>query len=182
MARHFKLHVQPGHPDGCGGFQGVGTLCLLSGLILTVPGLWLGFWLAAAPRLGYGTTYLVQHSALLLLTLVLACAAFGVPLIWMHRAMVRDTKELRSKLRIQEEALARSARDLLLQGNSLRAEDLEQRVETLNAKGDFYARHRRIPTWPIRASTSRLFVALQFVPTSALVERIVPALSTPPAS
>ena len=172
LARRFTLRVHPGHPDGCGGFRGIGTLCLVSGLILTVPGVWLGFWLLAAPTFGYGSTYLVQHSVLAIVTLGLAVAAFGLPLYEMHRAMLRDTVSLRSNVRILEQQLGQSTRALLLDASNLEA-GIDDRLEKLNTQRDFYAQHHHIPTWPIRASRPLLFAALQAVPTTAVAERVI---------
>lgn len=168
LGAKFDCRVQTQHPDGAGGFGGLGEVCFLNALIVIVPSIFLGVWrtlIANVPaynaRYGYLTDW---FGALLLVTFVLAIVAFAAPLYGVHRAMARYRalrQEDLDKIGNAMDGLTQRIRTAAESGDSQRASDLKQQHAELS---EFYSRELDAPTWPVDARLMRRYFLTQIVP------------------
>jgi len=172
----FPLRVQLGHPDRCGGFQPIGNLCLWNALILSVPGVFLGFWIAAGPSSQYGSTYVALHSVLASIVVVLATVAFLAPLWGIHRAMVRSAAALRVDVERHGQRIDELARELIAARDDLTPEDLQAKSADLDRRKALYVANEHIPTWPIDVRLATKFGTSQLVPLLGLTGLSKPIL------
>lgn len=164
LGRRFPLRVQLGHPDRCGGFEPLGNLSLWNALILSVPGVYLGWWIIVGPSSQYGTTYVALHSILAGIVMVLAAVAFALPLWSVHRAMVRSSGELRAAIERQGQRIDDLARELVASKDDLPPEEWEQKARDLEHRQAVYRAHERVPTWPIDVRLATKFGTSQLIP------------------
>jgi hypothetical protein len=160
----FALRVQLGHPDRCGGFEPLGNLCLWNALILSVPGVFLGWWIIAGPSSQYGDTYVALHSALATAVIVLATLAFVVPLWGIHRAMARSAAGLRDAIERQGQRIDQLARELVAARDDLAQDEWEAKSADLERRKALYVANQHIPTWPIDVRLATKFGTSQLVP------------------
>lgn len=107
----FGFNLQVRHPDRSGGLNPLGDLCSMIGLVLAVPALYLSGWIvilgdvagvlrragAPAPEYAIGVRLLVEHVAgyadffpyLLMVIVIFAIVAFVLPVMTVHRQMLR---------------------------------------------------------------------------------------------
>jgi len=160
----FPLRVQLGHPDRCGGFQPLGNLCLWNALVLSVPGVFLGWWIIAGPASQYGSRYVALHSLLASLVVVLATIAFLLPLWSIHRSMVRDATHLRDDIERHGQRIDRLTRDLVAARDDIPSETWEAMARDLERRQELYKANEKVPTWPIDARLATKFGTSQLVP------------------
>lgn len=160
----FPLRVQLGHPDRCGGFQPLGNLCLWNALILSVPGVFLGWWITAGPSSQYGDTYVALHSVLASIVVVLATLAFVVPLWGIHRAMNRSAAGLRDDVERHGQRIDQLARELVAARDDLTPGEWEAKSADLERRKALYLANEHIPTWPIDLRLATKFGTSQLVP------------------
>jgi hypothetical protein len=160
----FPLRVQLGHPDRCGGFKPLGNLCLWNALVLSVPGVFLGWWIIVGPASQYGSRYVAFHSLLASLVIVLATIAFLLPLWSVHRVMVRDATHLRDDIERHGQRIDRLARDLVAARDDIPSETWEAMVSDLGRRQELYKANEKVPTWPIDARLATKFGTSQLVP------------------
>ena len=169
LGRAFDLQLKLNHPDGCGGFRPLGDVCLISASVLSVPAVYLGFWIAVAPRTDlYRSLYLEQHIVLLGITVVLAFAAFLVPLWTIHEEMVQEAGRLRREVDKVAEQIDRLSRSLLDRSAKLSADEAAAVAKDLEVRQATYQRIERIPTWPIDLRLALRFGTSQVVPLLSL--------------
>jgi hypothetical protein len=164
LGHAFALRIQLGHPDGCGGFRPLGDLCLWNALLVTVPAIFLGFWVVLAPKFGYGDTYVGLHTTLLGVLIVLATVTFLAPLWSAHLAMRRDAERLRQEVDEVGQTIDRLSRDLLARADELTPEESGKMTRDLEIQQQIYRRNEQIPTWPIDVRLAVKFSAAQVVP------------------
>lgn len=164
LGERFSLRLQLGHPDGCGGFKPLGNVCLWNALILAVPGAFLGWWIAVGPVSQYGSRYVVLHSVLAAIVVLVATVAFLAPLWSIHRAMTRSAEAVRGHLEQHGRRIDELARELVERGDQLSAGQRESRSNDLKFWRELYERHRHVPTWPIDLPLVTKFVGSQAVP------------------
>jgi hypothetical protein len=164
LGRSYRLRLQIGHPDGCAGLRPVGDLCLWNALLLSVPAVFLGFWLPLAPEFGYGTTYTGLHATLLAVLVGLAVVTFVAPLWTIHLAMRRDAERIRAEVDEIGRTIDRLSRHLLKRADELSPEDAKRMLSDLQAHQDVYKRHEHVPTWPIDTRIALKFSSAQVVP------------------
>jgi hypothetical protein len=164
LGRRFPLQLQMGHPDGCGGFEPLGSLSLWNALILAIPGLFLGWWIAIGPTSQYGTRWLAFDSALAVIVVVLAGIAFVAPLWNVHRAMARSAEQLRVEVEQRGREIDRLARELLARPEALTSEARAQKAKDLELQQGLYRDSEAIPTWPINLRLALKFGSSQLVP------------------
>jgi hypothetical protein len=169
LGRTFDLQLKLNHPDGCGGFRPLGDVCLISASVLSVPAVFLGFWIAVAPRTDlYRSLYLEQHVVFLGITVVLAFAAFLVPLWTIHEEMVQEAGRLGREVDKVAEQIDRLSRTLLDRSAKLSADEAAAVAKDLEVRQATYQRIQRIPTWPIDLRLALRFGTSQLVPLLSL--------------
>jgi hypothetical protein len=164
LGRDYDLRIQVGHPDGCGGFRPVGDLCLWNGLLLSVPAIFLGFWLPLAGEFGYGTRYTGLHTILLGVLIGLAVVMFVAPMWSIHIAMRRDAERIRKEIDEVGRRIDQISRDLLRRADDLTPEEAKQMTSDLESHQDVYRRTENLPTWPIDLRIAVKFGTAQVVP------------------
>jgi hypothetical protein len=160
----FVLRIQLGHPDGCGGFRPLGELCLWNALLVTVPAMFLGFWVVLAPKFGYDRTYVGLQTTVLGVLLLLATVTFLAPLWSVHLAMQQDAKRLRQEVDEVGQTIDRLSRELLARADELTPDESEKMTRDLEIQQQIYHRNEQIPTWPIDVRLAVKFSAAQVVP------------------
>ena len=94
LTLQFKFHIQPSHPDHCGGLRTLGNFSLGMALPLLILSLLLGLYtLVGFTPLGVHLLEPIFATILLPFVLLLAAIAFFVPLWNVHRKMVDRRKE-----------------------------------------------------------------------------------------
>lgn len=164
LGSRFRLQLQVGHPDGCGGFEPLGSLSLWNASILAVPGLFLGWWIAIGPTNQYGTRWLTFDTALAAIVVMLAGMAFVAPLWNIHRAMARSAELLRVEVEHRGREIDRLARELLAGPEVLTSDVTAQKAKDLELQRSLYRDSQAIPTWPINTRLAVKFGSSQLVP------------------
>lgn len=164
LGHAFVMRIQLGHPDGCGGFRPLGELCLWNALLVTVPAIFLGFWVVLAPKFGYGDTYVGLHTTLLGVLIVLATVTFLAPLWSVHLAMQQDADRLRQEVDEVGQTIDRLSRELLARADQLTPDESEKMTRDLEIQQQIYRRNEQIPTWPIDVRLAVKFSSAQVVP------------------
>jgi hypothetical protein len=167
----FKLDIQPGHGDGCGGLARLGELSVLFGVIFSVPTIVLALLFLAG--------YLNLFSYLLIAALVVAAVllplgsvAFFWPLWRIHREMNAARESY------QDEAVRRIApveqrlRRQLASGkmNDPETERLERLLDPLQM---LYRAQGTYPTWPVSGAQFVGFFTAQIAPLAAALLTLV---------
>jgi hypothetical protein len=160
----FPLRVQLGHPDRCGGFEPLGNLCLWNALILSVPGVFLGWWIIVGPSSQYGLRYVALHSALASIVVVLATIAFVVPLWRVHLVMARSAEKLRAGIERNGQRIDQLARELVAARDDLGPDEWESKAKELERLQALYRANEKVPTWPIDVHLATKFGTSQLVP------------------
>jgi hypothetical protein len=94
LTLQFKFHIQPSHPDHCGGLRTLGNFSFGMALPILILSLLLGFYaLIGFTPLGAYLLEPILATILLPFVLLLAAIAFFVPLWDIHRKMVDGRKE-----------------------------------------------------------------------------------------
>jgi hypothetical protein len=164
LGRRFPLRLQLGHPDRCGGFEPLGSLCLWNALILSVPGVFLGWWIIAGPTSQYGDRYVALHSGLASLVVLLATIAFVLPLWGVHRAMERSAVRVREDIERQGQRIDQLARELVAAKEDLAPEAWDAKAKDLERRQALYKANERVPAWPIDVRLAVKFGTSQLVP------------------
>lgn len=164
LGRCFDLQLQLGHPDQCAGFEPLGSLSLWNALVLAVPGLFLGWWIAVGPTSQYGNRWLGLDSVLAVVVVVLSLLAFVAPLWNVHRAMARSANRLAGELEERGRAIDRLARELLTGKDALSSQDRAEKAKDLELQQALYRDNEHIPTWPINLRLALRFGTSQLVP------------------
>ena len=110
LGKKFYIKPRLGDPDGCGGLEPLGNLCLLNALIVSIAGVYLGGWiiLAHVPQPGLGDP--LQSSWLLadefvnlyfwlaLIPIALSTICFVLPLWSIHQEMQAKAETLKQEM------------------------------------------------------------------------------------
>lgn len=158
-----KLRIRLGHPDGCGGLEPLGRICVWNALILAVPGALLAFWLVAAYS-GYEGTNMAVHGVLELTVFAVAVLALIVPLRRTHEQMQAAALPADAA----KQAIAAEIDDLTEALLADPAPDPRERLrlaKRLRRERRVYASFESLPTWPIRSRDVVQF-AVANVPTA----------------
>lgn len=167
LGRRFDVTPLLQHPDGCGGLEPLGQLCLSNALIVSVAGLFLGGWIVVGPITQYhalAAAYAPLFTKLLIIPLVFAGISFFWPLWSVHEIMVAKRALVRQRL----DALGRSiddvARELLTcagDTDPTKAADLAKRLELMQQT---YQSEQHVPVWPFNTSILTKLLTAQAVP------------------
>lgn len=160
----LPLQIQLGHPDRCGGFKPLGDLCLWNALILSVPGVFLGWWILVGPASQYGSRYVALHSLLASVVVVLATVAFLLPLWRIHRVMVESARGLRDDIEQHGQRIDELTRKLIAAREDLPDESWERLAKDLERRQALYRANEKVPTWPIDVRLAVKFGTSQAVP------------------
>jgi hypothetical protein len=160
----FDLEVQFDHPDGAGGLEPLGNLCLWNALILTIPAAYFAAWMILGPRSIYGNAYTDLFTKLLLVPILLTPVTFILPLWSIHRLMAAKAVTLRRDLDELGESINRLARQILNQADTLDPDDAQKKVKSLELMQQVYQDSRNIPVWPLNVTILTKFGTAQIVP------------------
>lgn len=175
----FRLEIQPGHPDQCGGLAPLGNLCLVSALIIALPGIYLGGWMAVGPALGFAAlsdTYRPVFTWLLLVPVIFSVITFILPLWETHRVMVVKKAAILHNLDELAESMNRRDQELLQVTDNLdpvagaaRIHDLEEIQAQIASLEKIYTQHQKISAWPFNTGIFLQFLTTQAVPVLTLL-------------
>jgi hypothetical protein len=164
----FDARVRAQHPDGAGGWAPIGAVCLANALIIVVPAIDVGLWLAlmatvpgARQRYGHYEDWFI---VLLLITFSLAVVAFVVPLYGVHRAMLREREARRpdrDAITKQMDRVAPEMRTAATQGKATELDALSKQHGQLLA---LYESERDLPSWPVDLRVVGSYLVAQLVP------------------
>jgi len=177
IGKEFDLIPQLGHIDGCGGLRPIGDICLLNALILSIPSLFLGFWIVTAPSFKstageYG--YLVNFFSILLLPVIfLVFVSFFFPLWRIHKVMHTKGSEVKKQMDKIANSINDNTRYLLENVNELEEFEGEKISKKLNFMKQIYEQNHKIATWPFNLRIMINLFGSQVIPVLALVKRIV---------
>lgn len=172
LGRKFKLNPQPENPDGCGGLEPIGNLCLWNALIISIMAIWLGSWIILVtmpPFEIYGPQYRSVHSVLLIIPISLSIIAFLWPLWKIHNQMEMGqakiyygSNQLNNKInRLDQETLAQPGTpNLRKKEKVVKKQDLIQQDNKITSN---------YPTWPFNASILKKLALSQTVPFLSLL-------------
>lgn len=175
---HFSVKMQPGHPDQCGGLAPLGNLCLLNALIIALPGIYLGGWIAIGPAIGFEAIAQVYRSVftiLLLVPVIFSGFTFFIPLWETHRVMVVKKEEILHNLDELAESLNRRNLELLTIPENVEPDrglamvaDLEKVLAQVTSLETIYARYQKLSEWPFNTGIFLQFLTTQAVPVLTL--------------
>jgi hypothetical protein len=175
------LRIQLRHPDGCGGLEPIGRVCLDHALVLAVPGALLAFWILQGAFLGNRDPNTVVHIQLLTVVMMVAIIALLGPLWSIHKAMKEKALERRREIENQT-AIIEALERRIIRGKPTKPTRVLRRESTdLQLRREVYWRESAVPSWPIRFQSAAAFVASQVVGALALLVAIAQLLK-PPAS
>jgi hypothetical protein len=184
LPRRFDLETQLGHPDGCGGLEPLGNLCLWNALIVSTAGIFLGGWISIGPNTTYyglAEAYDTMFRALLFVPLLFSAIGFIVPLWSTHQVMSARKQQLLSYLDELSRTINKEARDLLISADQMELKEGQERTKRLELMRQIYEQHKKIPTWPVNINILSKFLTSQAMPVLTLVgvgEPIAKAISS----
>ena len=171
----FKLNIQPGHSDRCGGFGPVGNLGFNLAAIILIPSIFLAVW-------GFITTFFKDPALQIYVALwgglfrqwlvLLACLSlfiFFQPLYKIHLAMEKNAQAIRSELDNLSREIERLSYALRSQAVALSPEQGEEKLKSIEFMKKVYAENNQIPTWPFDWKTILGFSGAQVVPLLSLL-------------
>ncbi|HNX17106.1 MAG TPA: hypothetical protein PKM50_02125 [Methanoregula sp.] len=174
----FSLELQPGHPDQCGGLAPLGNLCLINALIISLPGIYLGGWMAVGPAIGFvaiSETYRPIFTILLLVPVIFSVITFFIPLWETHRVMVGKKREILRNLDELAESMNRRNQELLnVPENAApdigmaRIKDLETIQTQIASLEKIYGQYQKVSEWPFNTRIFLQFMTTQAVPVLTL--------------
>lgn len=167
IGRKFNLSPQPENPDGCGGLEPLGNLCLWNAMIVSIMAIWLGAWIilvSIPPFDMYGSQYRSVQSTLLLIPIATSLIAFFLPLLRMHNLMEAEKTKLYRDLDKLDERINRLHQQMLDTSDMSNFEENDNTVKKLEQIRQVYNDDWRYPTWPFNASILRRFALSQSVP------------------
>jgi hypothetical protein len=153
--RQVKLRLMPGHPDGTEGLMGIGRFYFRQSLIAGLPASYLAIWWFLIPVMPpYYSHWRNIYLGLLALAIGFEMLAFILPMRSVHRVMVAE----RAKKRVDADRLM--PRIAAIQQSLISATDRQSRDDLAQEQTlllDWYARLRKLPTWPVDLSLRRWF-------------------------
>ncbi len=167
LGRCFDVTPLLQHPDGCGGLEPLGQLCLSNALIVSMAGLFLGGWIVVGPVTPYhalAAAYAPLFTKLLIIPLAFAGISFFWPLWSVHEIMVAKRALVRQRLDALGNSINDVARELLAcagDTDPARAADLAKRLDLMQQT---YASEQRVPVWPFNTSILTKLLTAQAVP------------------
>jgi len=170
LTSQFRLHIQPGHADGCGGLKFLGDFTLNMALILLVAGI--SYALYINPQTY--SFWKIIGSIILAVLISLAYFAFFTPLRKIHQSMleIRSTYEeifAESMTKIEEKI-----RIALSEGDLTKIKTAKEGVELVQA---LHPDKIGYSTWPFNRNTIIVFFTPQIVPAIGFVAGLSPAVS-----
>ncbi len=165
LGSKFRLRIQIGHPDNCGGLRPVGDLCFSIGSIWGVAAIYPTVWIVVLSLRDVLKPLLALYFAVLLMVTVgLAMFTFFFPLYEVHRDMLRVKPKFQARLdeiTVRQSELAQQVADPAVSGDPTKVAAIEVELADL-AKA--YEHNSPIPTWPVETTVVRKFVITQLVP------------------
>lgn len=156
-----NLRVQVGHPDGCGGLEPLGRVCLENALVLALPSAVLGFWIVRWAVFGGSATTLGTHVLLLLLLMAIAAAALVLPIWSIHQRLDLDADDVLRKVEPRTAAIDGLARELAMSDVQRPPAKLAKQARKLAEAQDLYRRLSELPRWPLRVDGAAKFAAAE---------------------
>jgi hypothetical protein len=164
LGRKFDLHPQLGHPDGCGGLEPLGNLCLWNALILTIPGVFLGGWIALIPETTYDPEYITIFYKLLLVPILWAPISFFLPMLSVHRILVAKQTQIQLELDRLGQSIDQLSHQILSQADEMEPEECTKKTKKLEMMRQTYQEYKNYPVWPFNYQILKKFVLSQAVP------------------
>jgi hypothetical protein len=180
LGRQFDLNPQLGHPDGCGGMEPLGGLCLWHALIVSIAGIHLGGWIAIGAVLGPSNPYgrvgwfwTPTYSVLLLVPLAYALISFLAPVWRVHQVMVAKRAEVWHQLDQLGQKINLLQRELIEQAENLDPNQYERLSKNLEQMRRAHEQNKKFPVWPFNLATYLKFILSQLIPLVALIVSII---------
>jgi hypothetical protein len=182
FGRIFDFDLQINHPDGCGGLEPIGDLCLKLAYVISPFPILLGLWLVFINSFDIRFLRMAPEnlsslsSTIVFLTIptaTLCLFMFFLPLGSVHAAMLRAKSKLQIKLDSISQEIHQLSSNLLTKANSLapqRGASLEEKIVFLKR---VYAQNSQIPTWPYRSTHLWGLISTQIVPSLGVISSIV---------
>ncbi|MGC9515208.1 MAG: hypothetical protein ACP5EL_06095 [Methanocrinis sp.] len=168
LGKDLELRPRPNHPDGCGGFEPLGNLCLWHALIISIPAIYLGGWVILGQHTGYGHSYVPLHSALLIIPIASAFVSFFLPLWSIHVEMIAQRDAAWIRLERLGEKIGRLELEMIDHMDSMRDEDVLMIEKQLALMRLRYQQHQSqnegYPVWPFNIEVLAKFLTSQLVP------------------
>jgi hypothetical protein len=167
LGSRFNLAPQLGHPDGCGGLEPLGNLCLWNALIVSIGGLFLGGWTILGPSSPYASvanTYAPLFAKLLVIPMLVAAVSFFLPLWSVHLAMTARRAEVQLQLDQLGSVINGLEHEMLEKVDELQADQSEKMAKKLDVMQQVYMRGNYYPVWPFNIKTLLKFGTSQVVP------------------
>jgi hypothetical protein len=163
LATPGTLRTSLEHPDGCGGFEPLGTLCVWNGLILSVPFTVLVAWAVGAERPN------PVHFMLAAVVGVLGLVAFLAPVARIHLRMDGEVRTLIEEVEERHAPRVQTLSNELLTVDVSQGYDKYARIAAeLERSLETYQRPRSLPTWPINTRQAAEYLSSQVLPVAGL--------------
>lgn len=175
LGTNFDLTPIPWYPDGCGGLEPIGDLCLWSALVVAPAGLHLGGWIAlswflpAGPVAERAAFWVLPYTRFLVVPIVLALLSFVWPLWSVHRSMTSKPAEVLGLLSGLDSAIQEGERQLLEDAPTIDPDDAANATTKLDSMRAIHQRHGDYPTWPVNKGIVSRFALSQAVPIATLL-------------
>jgi len=172
VTTRFDLHVEPGHPDNCGGLRPLGRFCfsmalpILVGVVFfAIYGIGSSLYSMLLPNVS-DTMRLGAGAGLLVFDVPLAALAFFFPLWGIHREMVRQ-KELYEERFATYQAKMRQELWSSIDTNAFdEARTIRRQINILQL---LHPNTLDYPTWPFSRRLLALYLIPQILPLLSLV-------------
>lgn len=177
LGNTLELNLQLNHPDGAGGLSPIGQICFANAMIVSVAAIQFGAWLIVFvinPDFGHGyaSRWTSPYVQWLLVTIVLATLTLIVPLISVHRAMVKAAEPTRNHLNTLAARIDQVSKEVLKLADTGKPSELEALSRDLQRLKDVYANNRNVPTWPVPKAFLRNYSLTQAIPLAGLALEI----------
>jgi hypothetical protein len=169
LGKQFDFMPQMMHPDGCGGLEMLGTLCLYNALIISVWGIFLGGWIILGPFSPEGSFYTPLFTKLLPVPMAASVICFFLPLWDIHRVMASKAAMAQEYLGPLEERINRMAQDVLDHSDGTSLNETEQLAKGIELMQQFHHEVHHYPVWPFDKETLTILITSQAIQILGLV-------------
>jgi len=142
-----RFTVRALHPDKSGGLAKAGELCFFGSLVVVVQGLFCSWWFfTAADRMA---TYMPLLQFGLVSSIGFSLVVFLLPLWFIHRAMVRQAKEIDARFRDISAELALQRQELVISGDRMTRQEFDAALERVRFLESVSGGEFASPRWPV---------------------------------
>jgi hypothetical protein len=156
-SRGLPLRVMAGHLDGVGGLKPIGEFYFYQAMVVAIPAVFLAMWLFLFTLPHFQARYYhwqKPYAGLLALAIMFEVLAFVLPLLWFHRAMVRQKTDLLREADQLSPKIAEIQRKL---GEGQPPEQAAALEKTLVQMTAYVETIDKLPVWPVDPYTKRRF-------------------------